>query len=182
MLVVVTAFGEIQAQQKLKFTSINVAGLLTGSSEPALQLQTINGVRYKDFTAAIGIGMDNYYFKSIPVFVHFSRQFTIKNFTPFVYSDIGVNLPEDKDNDQKDHWRSSKYDAGLYFDLGVGYTFPVYKKMSVIFSLGYSQKHLNEERSSGYFIGFPNAIYRELPSEYYSYAFRRISLKAGLSF
>ena len=182
ILVAVLAFEKIQAQHKIKFTSTNLAGLLTGSSEPAFQLQTINGIRYKDFSAGIGVGMDNYYFKTIPLFLHLTRNINIKNFSPFVYSDIGMNFPEDRDNKNAEYWNSRKYSEGFYFDLGLGYSFPVYKKISMVFSLGYSQKNMNEERSSGYFMGFPNPVYHKLPNEYYSYTFRRISLKAGLSF
>jgi hypothetical protein len=177
----VLAIGKIQAQQKFKFTSANLAGIVMGSSEPAFQVQTINGIRKKDFSVGIGVGMDNYYYKSIPVFVHFTRNLTIKNFSPFVYTDIGLNFPEDRDNGEQ-FWEASKYSEGLYFDLGLGYSVPLYKKMSMTFSLGYSQKHLNEKVKRGYFIGFPNSIFHELPNEYYSYTFRRISLKAGLSF
>jgi|SRR5688572_30227723 len=179
--VAVLAFEKIQAQDKIKFTSTNLAGLLTGSSEPAFQLQSINGLRYKEFTAGIGVGMDNYYFKTIPLFLHVTRTVFSKNKLPFVYADIGLNFPQDRDSD-KDSWQNSSYSEGLYFDLGFGYRVPVYKKISMNFSLGYSQKHLNEERTGGYYIGFPNPVFIKLPSEYYSYAFRRISLKAGLSF
>ncbi|MGZ5190552.1 MAG: hypothetical protein ACXWCZ_05995 [Flavisolibacter sp.] len=179
--VAVLALGKLHAQEKLKFTSTNLAGIVMGSSEPAFQVQTINGVRYKDFSAGIGVGMDNYYYKSIPVFLHLTQKFSIKDFSPFVYADIGLNFPEDRTGEEE-FWEASKYSKGLYFDLGIGYSIPLYKKMSMSFSLGYSQKHMDEKRAQGYFIGFPNGIYHELPSEYYSYTFRRISLKAGLSF
>lgn len=177
----VLAFAKLQAQHKVKFTSTNLAGILMGSSEPAFQVQSINGIRSKDFSAGIGVGMDNYYYKSIPVFLHVTRKITIKNFAPFIYTDIGLNLPEDRKGDEE-YWQARHYSKGLYFDLGVGYSIPVLKKIAMTFSLGYSQKHLNEKRDQGYFIGFPNWVFHELPSEYYSYTFRRISLKAGLSF
>ena len=179
--VAVLAFEKIQAQQKFKFTSTHLAGILMGSSEPAFQVQSINGVRYKDYSAGIGVGMDNYYYKSIPVFLHLTRKISIKNMSPFVYTDIGLNFPEDRTPDVE-YWQTRKYSNGLYFDLGIGYSVPLYKKMSMTFSLGYSQKHMDEKRDQGYFIGFPNRIYHEMPSEYYSYSFRRIALKAGLSF
>ena len=179
--VAVLVFAKTEAQQKFKFTSTNLAGILIGSSEPAFQVQSINGVSNKDFSAGIGVGMDNYYFKSIPVFLHLTRKISIKNFTPFVYTDIGLNLPEDRTGDEE-LWEKRIYSNGLYFDLGFGYSIPLYKKMAMTFSMGYSQKYMNEKRERGYFIGFPVGVYHELPNEYYSYTFRRISLKAGLSF
>ena len=174
------AFEKIHAQEKLKFTSTNYAGLLISGTKNSFQLQTINGLRYKEFSAGIGVGMDNYYYKSIPVFLHLTRKISIKNFSPFIYTDIGFNLPEDR-KAEEEFWETSYYSKGLYFDLGIGYSLPLYKKMSMTFALGYSQKHLEEKRERRY-MGWPGGVIHDLPTEYYSYAFRRISLKAGLSF
>ena len=52
------AFEKIHAQEKLKFTSTNYAGLLISGTKNSFQLQTINGLRYKEFSAGIGVGMD----------------------------------------------------------------------------------------------------------------------------
>jgi hypothetical protein len=175
------AIEKINAQQKAKFTTSYLAGLLTGASEPAFQLQAINGVRYKDFSAGIGVGMDNYYFKSIPVFLHITRKIFSKDRSPFVYTDFGINFPEDRSNTDV-YWETKEYSKGMYFDLGFGYSIPLYKKLMMTFSLGYSQKQQDEHRSYKYLIDVLPRNYIEPPGEYYTYTFRRISLKAGLSF
>ena len=64
-----------QQSKKIKFHSINNIGLLKGQVDDVLQLQTINGIKYKSFFGGVGIGLDNYYFKTIPLFVDLRKCF-----------------------------------------------------------------------------------------------------------
>ena len=73
------------AQTKIKFTTINQVGFLSGASGNALQLQSINGVKYKTYSLALGAGIDNYYLKSIPVFVDLRKNIFDRKQTPFLY-------------------------------------------------------------------------------------------------
>src|SRR5215203_3590562 len=89
------------AQKALKpaFTSINQVGIGWGGSGEGLQLQTINGLSYKTYSAGIGIGLDYYWARTIPLFIDLRKNIFSKKQTPFVYADLGLNMPwvkEDK--------------------------------------------------------------------------------------
>src|SRR5690348_17254089 len=100
------------AQSKVKFETNNQIGLLSGSSGNALQLQTINGISYKTVSLGIGIGIDNYYFKTIPLFVDVRKNIFEKKQTPFLYVDAGTNFPEKKQ--ETTAWELTTYHPGLY--------------------------------------------------------------------
>ena len=60
------------------FTSINKAGLLTGSAGQAANIQTINGLTWSKWFAGVGTGIDYYGTRSIPLFVDLRRNFNTK--------------------------------------------------------------------------------------------------------
>ena len=68
LLLLFTAPGIAQTKTKFKFTSINQLGILTGESLSEFQMQSVNGVSYKGFVAGIGLGVDDYYQRSFPLF------------------------------------------------------------------------------------------------------------------
>ena len=163
------------AQSKIKFKSINQFGILVGASQNAIQLHTINGVSYKTFSAGIGVGFDNYYFKTIPVFIDLRKNLSVKGHTPFVYADIGYNYPKDKKDVTQ--WETTKYSGGVYYDLGIGYQIPLDGQLALNMSLGYSHKNIEETREYSVW-GMPN----DKRTEYYDYTFRRATIKLALGF
>ena len=165
---------------KLKFKTINQVGLLAGASANSLQLHSVNGVSYKTFSAGIGLGFDNYYFRTIPVFLDVRKYIFKEKHTPFVYAGLGLNFPEKKEN-IKSQWQQSKYKGGFYCDLGIGYQVPLKGKLALNMSFGYSRKNIGETRAYRIFISPP---YNEenLRKDYYDYTFRRVTVKLGLSF
>ena len=57
------------AQKKtVHFSNITNIALLSGSSQNAFGLETINGIKVDKWRFGVGVGMDNYGIKSIPVF------------------------------------------------------------------------------------------------------------------
>lgn len=170
-------------QQKMrpKFTSLNQAGVARGGTDDGLQVQTINGLYYKTFSAGLGIGLDYYWERTIPLFIDLRKNIFNKKQTPFVYADFGTNLPWIKTKTES-WWYTSKYDDGIYFDIGIGYKVPVNKKLFVNMSFGYTQKNIEETRKSK----TPNIDFTPYWSgynaDYYKYTLRRFSLKAGLGF
>ncbi len=70
----------VSAQQKTgtgnwQFHSINNIGLLEGQTGSAFQLQSINGMQYKSWYAGIGLGLDFYRYRTIPLFIDFRKEF-----------------------------------------------------------------------------------------------------------
>ncbi len=55
-------------KSKVKFNSLNMFGVAAGESRPSGLFQTVNGVRYKNWFAGIGAGLDYYSYRTIPVF------------------------------------------------------------------------------------------------------------------
>lgn len=177
-------YASAQQAAKLKFTSISQAGVLSGAFENALQVQTINGVRYKTFFTGLGVGLDNYYYKTIPVFLDVRKNFFDKKQTPFIYLDLGVSLPQKKE-EVKNLW-TSQYKNAFYYDIGIGYTAPIKGKLAFIFSAGYAQKKLHETKEIIYNIieDFPpyGRTRAGTQLEYFDYTFRRFTMKVGLVF
>lgn len=166
-------------KQKLKFKSTSLAGIAWGVDD-GLIVQTINGVYYKTFSVGMGIGIDYYFKRTIPLFLDIRKNIFDKQQTPFVYADVGTNLPWVKAK-EKSWWYTSEFAGGVYFDVGVGYKVPLHKKLSMNMCFGYSQKEIKETRENKAMINdFPP--YDRYNAEYFTYTLRRFSLKAGLSF
>jgi len=66
----------LPAQQKPRFSTQNMVGLLVGGSDNAPQVQTINGLAYRNWFTGVGAGIDWYYQRSIPLFLSANRFFT----------------------------------------------------------------------------------------------------------
>lgn len=168
-----------QKQKNFHFHSITQAGFLAGSSDVKLQLETINGIKYKTYFVGAGIGLDYYYERSVPVFIDLRKNIFDRPQSPFVYADAGINFPW-VDKTEK-NWRF-EYKKGAYYEFGAGYSFPVRKSLAVIISAGYSFKILSaDEYSWNYFLSSywpPSSSY----IDHHKYTLRRIGIKAGFSF
>jgi len=155
-------------------------GVVWGATDDALQLQSINGLSYKNFSAGLGIGLDYYWQRTVPIFIDMRKNIFSKKQTPFVYADLGVDCPWIKEN-KEITWYKSEYDQGIYYDLGIGYRVPINKKIFANMSFGYTQKNFRETRTNE-IIFFDFSPYNRNNAEQYSYTLRRFALKAGLSF
>jgi hypothetical protein len=160
----------IAQKSGLKYNGIIQAGLLHGAMEPSWQLQLINGVKFKTFSFGIGLGLDQYHIKTIPVFLDARKSIFDKVNTPFVYADFGTNFPSEKKS--SDMWGTREFEKGRYYDLGIGHLWGMNKGGSFLVSIGYTQKRITE-----------NHLYSWAPRwESIDYTLRRLSLKAGLRF
>jgi len=158
------------------FSSINQLGLLAGEKNEAFQVQTINGLQYRTWMVGAGVGIDGYRFRSIPLFLHLRKEFSLKSNAIFIYNDIGMNYPWLK-TEQKSVWGPTEdYDHGIYYDGGIGYKI-LLKKHAVVFGGGFSLKEFSEKRLSG-FCPFVGPCYEQ--SDEYFYSLKRITLKLGV--
>ena len=57
------------------FQSLLQGGLLDGAAGPSWQLQTINGIYYKTWFAGIGVGLDYYTMRTIPLFLDLRKEY-----------------------------------------------------------------------------------------------------------
>jgi hypothetical protein len=169
-------FSQAQQKERLHYTTNNAIGLLFGKTEKELQLQTIQGVRYKSWSAGVGIGIDYYYERTVPLFADLRKSFF--NNRAFIYADLGSSLPWIKDEVTFSP-EKIKYKAGFYGDWGIGYSIPVFRKLRFTTSLGYCHKELTTsyEYQNAW---IPEQQWRNLDE--YHYTLRRYSLKIGLGF
>ncbi len=170
-----------KAQQKLKFVSQQVVGLLEGESGSAFQLQSINGLQWKKWLMGLGAGIDWYEYRSVPVFLSMNYDLKLSNRSFFVSADAGTNLPWVKNN-SSDFGGSQKSDfkKGLYTNAGIGYKLRLKNtKDGFLVHLGFSSKRLKEIKTYPNFCpGGPCGI----STETYDYRMRRISVRLGWLF
>src|SRR5262245_27408802 len=74
------------------FNSLAQLGILEGEAGTAFQLQTINGIQFKTWSAGIGVGLDYYKYRSIPLFLDLRKYILNKPRTPFLYADGGIHF------------------------------------------------------------------------------------------
>jgi hypothetical protein len=158
------------------FSSINQVGMLEGSAGTSFQLQTVNGVKYKTWFAGVGVGIDRYRFRTVPLFFDLRKDFSKQANTAFAYGDIGMQFPwiEDK---HKLEWGTNEFKAGLYYDAGLGYKITLGKGRNLLFSGGISLKKLRETR-------FYDVVCVRAPcplqNETFDFSLKRFSAKVGL--
>ena len=173
----------VSAQQKTasvgwQFHSINNIGLLEGQTGSAFQLQSINGMQYRSWYAGIGLGLDFYRYRTIPLFLDIRKEFGSGVNKFFAYADGGINFCLLTDNQKSMYLTDDHYEAGFYTDLGLGYKIGLGKTNHLLMSIGYSLKKLKESYQSYFFYPPDNALNKEQ----INYSLNRLSLKMGWEF
>lgn len=160
-----------------RFQTIIAAGIMEGEEGSSLQLQAINGVRYKTWYSGIGTGLD-YDSRSIPLFLDIRKAILLRSTSPFVYADGGYHFPW-LTKDDKEVWGDQvKAKGGLYYDAGVGYQMRNARGLLLGFSAGYSYKWFRHEVPQPCMIWpCPQQQWQTL-----DYQYRRISVKMALGF
>lgn len=165
------------SQEKPRFKSMNSAGVAVGESHPQLLVQSVNGVKYNDWFAGLGVGLDEYEIKSLPLFLDIRMDFGDEK-KGFIYGDFGYNFfLEDKQ--EKFTGRNTSWKGGVYSDVGVGFRTIFIKKVNMIFSLGHSYKNIKKTEVSK-ICGFIPQCYEDISRE--KYHFGRLNLKVGWEF
>jgi hypothetical protein len=166
-----------------QFHSLNNLGLLEGQTGSSFQLQSINGAQYKTWFTGIGVGLDYYRYRTIPLFLDIRKEFGKKAGKPFIYMDGGINFSWVTDSQKNMYGIDDHFKNGFYTDLGAGYKISMGKRNALLISLGYSNKKLTESYTSYYFtyIDFFNQTSSN-PTTKINYSLNRLSLKLGWSF
>jgi hypothetical protein len=173
------------AQQKSlagswQFHSINNLGLLEGQTGSSFQIQSVNGAQYKSWFAGIGLGLDYYRYRTIPLFVDFRKEFGRSSNKLFVYIDLGISFSWVTDQQKMNYVTYDKFSNGFYSDLGLGYKINVGRSNSLLLSLGYSYKKITETYNLPFiYTGFPEP---EDQIQKINYSLNRLSIKMGWVF
>ena len=175
----------IQAQQKTsnyKFQSFNSVALLNGENEVSAGLQSVNGIQKGNWFGGIGVGLDYYLYRTVPLFADLRYEYGKKKNKFFAYADAGINFQwvEKFIDDRVFIWEgtnsTNKYYNGVFTDAGLGYTVGMKKGMGLILSLGYSQKTLKQTTT------YQDWRTQEWQTDEYHYKLNRIVIKAGWRF
>lgn len=161
---------------KIKYSTINQVGLLTGEKGEAVMLQTINGIKKNKSFTGIGVGLDFYGHRSIPLFLNYRREFSKNNNTPYVYADAGINFLW-LNFIQKEQMQFPSSSPGFYYDLGVGWKLSADNRQGFIISAGYSLKQVTYKVAS-YSIA-PTPQMQSDNYDRYNFLYRRLIIKIG---
>lgn len=167
------------------FRSMVNVGLLEGQTGNAFQLQTINGASHRSWFAGIGLGLDYYRIRTIPLFVDIRKEFGNGRDKLFIYADGGISFNWATDVQKSGYLSGDRLHNGFYNDVGLGYKTVVGKKSAVLISLGYSYKQIGESYISPYYnyqIYYPTNLMQNDPGEKISYNLNRLSMKIGWAF
>lgn len=179
--VTLVSFGQ-KNNAAYKFHSINNIGLINGDNEVSAGLQSINGFQKGNLFAGVGIGLDYYLYRTVPLFADFRYEFGKTKNKFFAYANGGVNFEwvEDVYGPFIYDWtvapNVSKFDNGFYTDLGLGYMVGTKNGGGLVLSLGHSYKSLEKTFS------YMDWRTRETITDVYNYNLNRIVLKVGWKF
>ena len=180
--VTLVSFGQ-KKNAAYKFHSINNISLINGDNGVSASLQSINGFQKGNLFAGVGLGLDYYLYRSVPLFADFRYEFGKTKNKFFVYADGGINfhwVEEDQSDGPIFIWdgsrNSSKFHNGAYTDLGFGYMVGSKKSGGLVLSLGHSYKSLEKT------VSYQDWRTQETITDVYSYNLNRIVLKVGWKF
>ncbi|HMC85017.1 MAG TPA: hypothetical protein VKI61_05805 [Chitinophagaceae bacterium] len=166
------------AVSKWKFHSVNQVGLLQGESKSAFHLQSVNGLEKKNWFAGIGVGIDYYRYKSIPLFAEGIKYFGKTRNQFFIYADAGVNFIWEKTN--KSTFYSEKYSPGFYWGSGIGYKAGLKNGTGFLISAAYSYKRVNDQQTQEEICPFAGPC--NIQTDNYRYNLNRLLLQIGWMF
>jgi hypothetical protein len=183
------SFGQQKASAPTwKFNSILNVGLLNGETGSAFQLQTINGFKKASWFGGIGLGIDYYKIRSIPLFLDIRKDFGKTSNRLFLYGDAGINFGWATDIQKNIYASDDKMGNGFYTDLGLGYKCLINSSNNIVISLGYSYKKIEETYNSSYNIPIyynmngPNNVTTTSNQNQINYYLHRLSIKLGWEF
>jgi hypothetical protein len=166
-------------KKKVRFQSVNQFAIVGGKNHVNTAFQAINGIKFSNWFSGIGIGIDNYRYKTLPLFADARWHFG-ENKKAFLYGDLGYNFPlKNKPGKEVYYYNTYDFTGGVYTDFGIGFQLSLNKYSFLIFSLGHSYKKLQNKISV-----VTQCLVAPCPVDYsqYDYKFGRMILKAGLIF
>lgn len=164
---------------KVKFGTVNQVGLIAGSRGEAFRVETINGIKKHNWFAGIGLGIDYYKDRTIPLFLDVRRDLLKSRNTPFIYIDGGVNFVwlNDEQKAQRTGGLNYSNPPGICYDAGLGWKLSGKNARALVLSAGYSFKQVKETIKINW--GAPTPGLQEQNTERYNHLYRRIVLKLG---
>lgn len=125
-----------------RFSSAISAGLAAGEDTHELIIESINGIAFSGWFAGVGVGIDYYRYKTLPLFANGKWYFDSLN-RAFIYGSLGYSFPlKNKPGREMGNYTGYDFSGGIYTGAGIGYAFPLGRKSALEFSVGYSYKEV----------------------------------------
>jgi len=183
VLLLITTSVVAQSNQKVgSFRSINQVGILDGEHGTSFQINTINGARYKTWFAGVGVGLDYYYFRTIPLFLDLRKGFHLGAGQIFVFADPGMHFAWLTDQQKVvlgDSRQLDNISNGFYINGGLGYSLRFKSGVEWLLSAAYSYKQTTGKQQMP-FCPFNGPCYISVND--YSYGMNRLSVTTGIAF
>lgn len=171
------------AQQKNKpvFNSYTGAGIQAGQSDPAITVETINGIRYKKWFSGIGLGYSSYRYRTLPIFAE-AKYFMGKQGRFYVNGDVGYHVNVHTTYEEDAWYNGVNYKGGVLLNSGVGIVLQPTRKHSFYFQLDYGLKQVRKVVKEYIYVGALPYNPGEYQYTTYKYDLTTVSLKMGFKF
>jgi hypothetical protein len=173
------------AQQKpscchASFQTMIQAGVAYGSNSSALTIQSNFGLSLSKTFVGLGTGIDDYLFRSVPLFLDLRQEFGKGNITLFVYGDAGKNFQwVTEQNKLRLMYTPGDFKSGKYYEGGLGWRFKFRNSASLLLSGGYSVKSIKKVNETNYCPVTGTCFYF---SDKFVYNMSRIVFRLGCQF
>jgi hypothetical protein len=162
----------------LHYRFILSGGVIAGQSTAKPLYQFSGGITFNRFYTGLGVGIDRYFVKTIPVFADI-RYDLDREQRAFVYGNAGTNFGKRSKVVPGFNEFKEDYIGKFYMDVGLGYRFPLNKFHRLALSVGYSRKSVVNENTFFGFCGTGNCPFQV---ERYEYNLGRIVTKLSWEF
>ena len=175
---------QTNTQERSWYADIS-ASLLYGSTQGSGQILATGGrVFSKGWSAGAGVALDEYVFRSVPVFARAEKEFGPSRHRFFAFAGAGINLANPTDeqiSSMMNGWMlgQPQFGNGAYSDIGFGYRLFNRKGRGIHFSLGHSFKTMSETHTEQVWTG--GGVMQETTTKY-DYRFSRLLLRVGFRF
>ena len=182
LLITTALFAQEKKTNKstIQFNSFNQVGLLNGDAGASYDVQSINGISKGKWGVGIGVAIDNYINRSVPVFLNVRRELTNNINRPFIYAGSGLNYNWLTGFQKEGKGLPYSTTPGLFFDAGIGYKIQSKNRVGFVMSAGYSYKQSKELVGSQSW-GMPWPMPGQTQNlEKINSQFRRIVIRVGI--
>ena len=169
------------SKEKVSYSGSYMLGIIAGKAYTTFSGQIIQGIQYKNYTAGIGVAIDPYAFRTIPLFAHISYAFKPAKNSVYTYVDGGISIPWNTDalpvkypNTDND-WH--KLHSGLYAETGIGYRIALNKRNALLITMGYSFKRFKYDEMTTIWNG--SAVNKQ--TDKYTFDYNRLTFRLGFS-
>ncbi|WP_153799558.1 hypothetical protein [Foetidibacter luteolus] len=181
-----TAQQDKKLANKISYASSYELGILAGKAYTPFTARIIQGVRYQNYEAGIGVALDPYAFRSVPVFIHVAYHLYNGRNTPYAYGDAGISFPwnngalpekytDPRSGQQGEDWHILH--NGVYGEAGIGYKIMLNKRNAFIMNAGYSYKKFKYDE----FVNIWNGNESIRIKQGYSFDYNRLVFRLGFT-